>query len=282
MKTIKELIEQSSLFLEEKGIMEPCRQAEDVISDSLGIPRLQLYLQFDRPLTAAEFEQCREKVERRAQGEPTQYIHGEVPFLDSTIKVNADVIIPRPETEILTDKIIQHLSKQNLKDKTLWDLCCGSGCMGIAIKKRFPELNVTLADVSDKALDIARENAKRNEVEVSFLQGDLLEPYNGQRAHYIVCNPPYISEKEYEELSSEVRDYEPKTALLAGKTGLEFYERLTSEFPAYLHPSAKVWFEIGHNQGAAVTQLFLGPPWKSCHLEKDWAGHDRFFSLEIE
>src|SRR5262249_40817956 len=144
------------------------------------------------------------------------------------------------------------------------------------------DLDVVLSDLSPKALEVAQANAQLNGVAVEILQGDLLAPFVGRKAHYVVCNPPYVSEAEYAALSNEVRHFEPIQALLAGRTGLEFYERLAKELPAFLEPSAKVWFEIGTGQGRGVQSLFGNPPWKNCHVGKDWSGHDRFFSLEIE
>jgi release factor glutamine methyltransferase len=282
MKTVLEILQLSAGHLQRKGILQPRRQAEELISDTLGINRLQLYLNHDRPLTESELETCRQRLVRRANHEPAQYIHGEVEFYKCFLKVTPDVLIPRQETEILVDKIVQDLSKIDLTDKILWDLCCGSGCIGIAIKKHYPQLKVILSDFSEKALSIAKENAQRNEVDVEFLQGDLLAPFSGQKADFFVCNPPYVSEAEYAHLEPEVRNYEPAQALIAGPTGLEFYERLAGELSAFLHPHAKGWLEIGAGQGERIKTFFKNHQWKSYRFEQDWAGHDRFFFLEIE
>jgi release factor glutamine methyltransferase len=154
--------------------------------------------------------------------------------------------------------------------------------MGIALKKRFPELTVCLSDISSEALAIAAENASINCVEVELLEGDLLHAFKGRSADFIVCNPPYISEREFSSLDIEVRAHEPRRALIAGESGLEFYERLACELPSYLNPGSKIWFEIGTGQGEAVQKLFQGSFWKNCRVENDWSGHERFFSLEIE
>lgn len=282
MKTLLEVTQLAAEFLQKKGINNPRRQAEEIIGDALDLKRLELYLQFDRPLSDAELDMCRSRLARRVRGEPAQYIRGTVDFLNCKIKVSPAVLIPRQETEILVDKIIKQLSQHNLEGKTLWDVCCGSGCIGIALKKQFPNLNVVLSDVSAEALAIARENAKLNEVEVSFFQGDLLETIKEKRTHYFVCNPPYVSENEFAELDIEVRDFEPRLALIAGPTGLEFYQRLAAGLPSVLEPHGMAWLEIGRGQGAAVKQLFSHACWKLSNFEKDWGGHDRFFFLEIE
>lgn len=282
MKTIQDVLVLSTEHLQKKGIKNPRRQAEEVISDALEITRMALYMRFECPLTEPELIRCREAVMRRAHGEPVQYIRGSVDFLNCCIKVNRNVLIPRPETEILAERIIQELADEDVAGKVLWDVCCGSGCLGIAIKKKIPQLKVVLSDLSEKALAIAKENAESNEVEVTCLQGDLLSPFVGKKADYVVSNPPYISEKELEDLEIEVKKYEPQGALLAGKTGLEFYQRLANELPKYLNNGAQLWLEIGSTQGPAVSSLFSNPPWTSCLIAKDWAGHDRFAFVRMQ
>jgi release factor glutamine methyltransferase len=282
MKTILEILILSADYLKRKGIAHHRRHAEELIADALKITRMGLYLEFDRPLTSVEIDTCRSWLLRRGKGEPLQYIRGEVDFFNCSVKVTPDVLIPRQETEILVDKIVKELETISLNDTVMWDLCCGSGCIGIAIKKRFPQITVILSDISPAALGVAKENAQKNGVEVGFLQGDLLIPFGTKRAHFLVCNPPYVAEHEFDGLDIEVRVYEPRLALLAGSSGLEFYQRLALILHHYLLPSGKVWFEIGDGQGEAVRQLFSKQPWKTCHLEKDWSGRERFFSLEIE
>lgn len=282
MKSLLEILKLSTQYLEQKGISNPRRQAEEVIADALGLKRMELYLQYDRPLVETELELCRSRLARRAKGEPISYIRGEVNFLECSIKVNPNVLIPRQETEILTDKIIQEIKNENLEGKVLWDVCCGSGYIGIALKKHLPQLNVILSDISRPALELARENAKLNNVDVQCLEGDLLTPFKGQRTHYFICNPPYIAEHEFEHLDPEVRNFEPKIALISGPTGFEFYQRLALELPSHLNPHGKAWFEIGKGQGEPIQKIFSSFPWKTCRFEKDWAGHDRFFFLEME
>ncbi len=282
MKTISEIVKLSADFLQKKGIELPKRQAEEIIADALDIKRMQLFLEYDRPLNALELDLCRKNLARRAEGEPAPYIRGFVEFSDCKIEVNKNVLIPRAETEILVENITQILKEKDLSNKSLWDICTGSGCIGIALKKRFPKLKVSATDISELALQVAKQNAERNETSINYFLGDLLKPLKNQKADFLVCNPPYISEKEYFELDREVRDFEPKNALLAGIEGIEIYRTLASELPQFLNPGALVWLEIGWNQGQAVRDLFKGPIWKVCKLEQDWAGHDRFISLEIE
>jgi release factor glutamine methyltransferase len=282
MRQLLEILNLSIDFLKEKGIKNFRQEAQEVISNALNITRLQLYLEYERPLTDLEMKTLREKILRRAKGEPAIYIDGKIDFLNCFFKVTPDVLIPRQETEILTDKIIKFLEKQDLLGKSLWDVCCGSGCIGISIKKKFPQLNVTLSDISSKALAVAKENASKNEVEVNFIEGDLLDPFKNQKTHFFVCNPPYIAQNELASLETEVKDYEPLIALISGESGLEFYQRLAQDLKHHLHSKGCAWFEIGANQGKALTTLFQHKPWINCKVEVDWSDKDRFFFLEIE
>lgn len=282
MKTLLDVLKLSTHYLNEKKIINARRQAEDLLCDALGVSRLQLYLDFERPLDDRELTLCRERLLRCGKKEPLAYIHGQTEFYGAIIRVTPAVLIPRQETEILVDLIARQLEGLDLKGKVLLDLCCGSGCIGIALKKKLPDLHVVLSDCSFEALEVAKDNAQKNLVEVEMLQGDLLEPFSHRKADFIVCNPPYISEGEYPELDDSVRLFEPKLALVAGESGLEYYERLAKELPLHLNASAKVWFEIGYRQGHAVNALFSGDIWKEQKVQSDWSGHDRFFFLQID
>ncbi|HSX10453.1 MAG TPA: peptide chain release factor N(5)-glutamine methyltransferase [Chlamydiales bacterium] len=266
MKTIGEVLKLSQSFLEERKIDRPRRTAEDLLSNVLKLKRLDLYLQFDKPVIDGELALLRDLLKKCGRGEPLEYVIGGLEFFGCWIKTDPRVLIPRPETEILVDLI-----SQRVRSGVLWDLCTGSGCMGIALKKKWPELKVTLSDISADALALAAENAKQNGVEVELVQGDLLDPFRGRKADVIVCNPPYISQSEYDHLSPSVRDFEPKGALLGGERGTEFYERLQRELPPFLNPGAQVFFEIGARQGEALKKLF-----PQGEILPDWAGHPRF------
>lgn len=273
MKTLGEILTLSADFLQKRGIDRPRRQVEELLSYVLKLPRIELYMQYDRPMMELELTQLREAIKRRAEGEPWQYIAGQVEFLGCRIQVNKNVLIPRQETEILADKILKELPATPIE---IWDVCTGSGCIGIALKKKRPDCNVVLSDISLEALAVAKENAAQNGVDIEALQGDLLKPFQGRKADLIVCNPPYIFEKDYSQLDREVRDFEPKIALIGG---LVFYQRLASELQNYLQPGAKVYLEMGTGMGAQVNNLFQGPFWKKKEILSDWASHDRYLVL---
>lgn len=274
MKTIREVLALCVDYLKEHQIASARREAEDLLCDALELKRISLYMNIDQPLIEKELTVCRERLVRRAKGEPLAYIHRQVEFAGCNLYVDPYVLIPRQETEILVEKIAQRLRQFDLKNRVLWDLCCGSGCIGIALKKAFPELKVVLSDISTEAIAVAKKNAERNCVELTFCQGDLLSVFLQKKCHFAVCNPPYISVEEYEGLSCEVKDYEPRQALVAEREGLAFYERLAIEMPHYFESPALLWMEIGYNQAESIKKIFSS--WSSLFIDKDYSGHDRF------
>jgi release factor glutamine methyltransferase len=275
VKTVVEVLKLSTSYLQDRKVERARRMAEELLAHTIGMKRMDLYLQYDRPVDERELTSLRDLLKRAGKGEPVAYILGEVPFHGCTIRVDSRVLIPRPETELLVDLIL----KVN-PQKKIWDLCAGSGCIGIALKKARPDLEVVLADVSFEALELASANARLNQVDVACLHGDLFAPFVGLKADLIVSNPPYISPKEYLDLDPSVRDFEPKTALVAQRDGLAFYERIEAEIKPFLAPGGSLWLEIGCRQGAAVMKIFSGKGWKNQKVMQDWAGKDRFFIAE--
>lgn len=278
MKTLTEVLTASTEYLKKSGVENPRREAEELIAAVLGLKRIELYMQFDRPLVEYELERCREYIKRRSKREPSAYITGNVFLSNVHIKTTRDVLIPRLETEILVEKIAAEFVKNPPSRKVLWDMCTGSGFIAIALKKRFPDLVVIATDISKEALIVAQENALLNQVEITFLEGDLFAPLEGT-CHYFVCNPPYISKNDYKFLSPEVRLFEPLAALDGGESGLEFYERIAEELPRFLMAEGRAWLEIGYDQGGKLKNLFEKGDWKGCLVENDWAGHPRFLSI---
>lgn len=277
-----EALQEIAKVFQNGGVDNAKRQAEELLCDVSNCSRTELYSSEKRLLNQEQWQMVQLWMQQRLKGMPLAYLAGQVQFYGCLIEVNPTVLIPRPETEILVDKIVWYLKKEDVRGKILLDLCCGSGCIGIALKKMFPSLRVYLSDYSKQAIELAMRNAVINETEVTCLQGDLFIPFQGKQAHYFVCNPPYISDDEYVKLDKEVKEYEPQLALVAGPTGLEMYQRLAQELPQYLYPKGVGWLEIGYQQGQSIQSLFQGLPWKKGVVENDWAGHNRFFFLEIE
>ncbi len=282
MITIQEVLSKSQSFLESKGVCHSRRQAEEIISLCLKKQRIDLYMEFDRPLAENELAMIREMLKRRAKREPLQYIQGSVDFFNTTLRVNPSVLIPRQETELLVEKIFKELSTKDLKNKVLWDIGTGSGAIAISLKKALPDLTVVASDLSEEALEVAKGNAKAENVEIQFVKGFLLEPFNGQKADFIVSNPPYIAEAEFQSLEEEVKNYESKMSLVAGKSGLELYQLLAQGLKQYLKKPAKVWLEIGYKQGEALKEVFKAEGFDKAYFEKDYSLNDRFFFLELE
>lgn len=276
MRPLGEVLQLSTRFLQERKIDRPRRLVEELLAHLLKCKRINLYMQFDRPLEEGELITLREWLKRAAQNEPVEYITGVVEFFGCSIKVDSRVLIPRPETELL----VEHIAKKMTHQKSLWDVCTGSGCIGIALKKKFPQLDVSVSDISSDALVLAKENAEENGVEVKICKGDLLTPFKGKFTDLLVCNPPYVTSSEFLNLDLSVRIFEPKLALVGGDEGLDFYRRLSAEIPGYLNPGGQVFLEIGWAQGKAIQEIFASPIWRSTQLVQDLSGKDRFFFLE--
>lgn len=230
--TILEIINKTTNFFKQKNIDDPRLSTERLLSALLNIDRVQLYLQYDRLLTKKETELFRDYIRRRAQNEPLQYIIGETEFMGLRLQVNPDVLIPRPETEILAEKILSLRESQSLQNPTIWDIGTGSGCIAVSLAYFWPECKILASDVSKPSLQVAEQNAVLNGVndKIRFIQHDILndpvESFN--QSDIIVSNPPYISLDEYSNLGDEVRLFEPKIALTDNAEGLTFYEKIFS------------------------------------------------------
>jgi len=282
MISVKEALQKAVKILQEHDVLKPKFSAEVLLAHVLNIKPLDIYGCFGEVLEDEQIKQYNLLVARRSKKEPLEYILGEVLFCGSKIMVNKNVLIPRVETEYWVNWAIEIIKHGNITNKVAYDLCCGSGAIAIALKKCLPEINVCMSDISEEALEVGRKNCKKNNVNITIRKGDFFDPFKGEKTDFIFCNPPYVSQDEYFALSKEVRDFEPKIALLAEHNGLIFYETLAKEAFHYLNPKGKLFFEIGYNQGETVFDLFKNGPWKRIEKNKDLSGHDRFFFLEIE
>jgi release factor glutamine methyltransferase len=230
--TIIELLNRSSKYLKEKHIENPRLNAEQLLARVLGLDRVQLYLQYDRQLIPQETTCYREYIRRRTTNEPLQYILGETEFMGYLFKVAPGVLIPRPETELLVEKVLQLRETIQTPHPCLWDIGTGSGCIAISLALNWKECTVIGTDISDEALIQAQNNARMHKVDESirFIKHDVLnelQPLSVQ-ADIILSNPPYISKKEFEALNEEIRMYEPPEALTDGGDGLLFYKKIFS------------------------------------------------------
>ncbi|WP_100933994.1 peptide chain release factor N(5)-glutamine methyltransferase [Candidatus Chlamydia corallus] len=275
---IKKALEEGAAYLNYYGVPLSDCEALYMLMDLLGVSSKAKLLDLAE-IDQTMLEEYRKRLSLRGQRCPTAYVHGTVSFLGLRLQVDSRVLIPRTETELLAEHIIDYLSSHS-KIQTFYDICCGSGCLGLAIKKRCPYIDVVLSDICPQAVAVANDNAKRNGLDVKILLGDLSSPYVSP-ADAFVCNPPYLSFNEIIHTDPEVRCYEPWKALIGGATGLEFYERIAQELPRILTPTGLGWLEIGSSQGKSVKNIFLKNG--ICgRLYQDFSGRDRIFFLEMD
>jgi release factor glutamine methyltransferase len=277
MLTLLEIIKKTTEFLDAKGVDNPRLNAELLIGHALGLPRMQLYLQFDRLLTVPELDKIRPLVKRRSQREPLQYILGEQEFFHIKLKVDRRALIPRPETEQLCEVITQLLPQSPL---TILDLGTGSGAIALALAAFYPQATVTGVERSAEALALARENAAALglEARTRLLASDwfaALEP--GAQFDLIVANPPYLSEAEAAGTAPEVRAYEPLVALSPGPDGTEALARILAEAPRYLGAGGLLALETGIDQHGKLRDLATAAGFGRIESRRDLKGSDRHF-----
>lgn len=276
-----EVIQRSTEFLGKKGVDSPRLQTELLLAHWLKLPRMQLYLNFERPLAAEQLDGFREWIRRRGQREPLQHIIGSTCFCGFDIAVNRQVLIPRPETELLAERgwgFLQQLSTGNRPPPTALDFGAGSGCLAIALASHCPAAQVFACDICPEALALAKQNAARNGVaeRVAFFEGDGLGALPAEaRFDLIVANPPYISSTEIPTLQPEVRDYDPRRALDGGPDGLEFFRRLAGEAAAVLQPEGKMMLEFGDGQAEPLRALFQQQNWVVESIVADYTQRPR-------
>ncbi|MCQ2556684.1 peptide chain release factor N(5)-glutamine methyltransferase [Ligilactobacillus equi] len=244
----------------------------------LGYDQTQYLMNLRTELTPKQYQAFKAAVTKYAQGYPVQYILGQADFFGLTLKVTADTLIPRVETQDLVELILSQHSESQLK---VADIGTGTGAIGLALKANRPDWQVTLTDLSPQTLAVAQENARNLNLDVIAKPGDLLAPLVGQKYHLLVSNPPYIAEEEESVMDQSVIDYEPHLALFAEDGGLAIYKRLAQELTLdLLEPQAHLYLEIGYQQGPAVKALFEAHfPQAKVEIYQDLAGKDRMIEV---
>lgn len=232
-------------------------ETELLFTEALGCGRLSLYLNKGQALAKERSLFISSVLKRRFSGEPIQYILGKAEFMGLEFKVTPDVLIPRPETEILVEKAIGIVQSSEFKVHGVLDLCTGSGCIAISLAKSIKSLTIDATDISPAAIEIAKENAILNDVEVNFLESDLFPDHELYAMNYelIISNPPYVLTAEIDRLQPEVR-YEPRISLDGGRDGLDFYRRIISQSPDHLKSGGMLIMEIGSGQSGPVRNIF--------------------------
>jgi release factor glutamine methyltransferase len=274
---IYEALTQARCFLEQSACPNPRLDAERLLCTSLGSNHSYLAAHSRDDLGASELESFFMLVQKRCAGMPVQYIVGIQEFRGLEFEVTPDVLIPRPETEILVEEVLTSLQAGT---PTLADVGTGSGCVAVTLALERPDARVFAIDLSDAALEVARRNARKHGVEgrIRFLQGDLLAPLSlllpNEVADCICSNPPYVAERDLSTLQREVRDWEPRLALSAGAEGLQVIRRLVPQALRILRPRGFLIFEIGYNQQERISSLF-SEGWQSIRLREDLSGIPR-------
>lgn len=269
--TIRSVLAWTKEHLAGKGVENPRLETEWILAAALGVDRVGLYIDFEKPLTDPELAVIREMVSRRARREPLQYILGSQEFAGLDFLVTPAVLIPRHDTEILLEEALARLHGTG----RLLDVGTGSGCLAITLASRLPGLSVTATDISPEALAVARENARRHGVSLRFVEGDLFTPLEGERFSMIVSNPPYIPLPDFPTLQPEVREYEPRTALDGGEDGLSCYRRLVPGAIDHLTPGGWLLVEVGIGEADRVRELFASSGFCDIVTAIDTAGIER-------
>ena len=268
--TYREAIETGTRILQKENIADAKIDAWYLLQMACKIDRNFYYLHEEDELTAEQQSEYESTVHKRAEHVPLQYIIGEQEFMGLKFKVNSNVLIPRQDTETLVEEALR-IAKPGMR---VLDLCTGSGCIIISLAKNVADISCTGSDISKQALLVAKENAKANEVEVEWERSDLFENISGT-FDLIVSNPPYIPTGEIPGLMPEVRDFEPVDALDGKEDGLYFYRIITEKSPEYLTSDGYLYFEIGYDQGEAVSAMMRQCGYTQVEVIKDLAGNDR-------
>ena len=276
--TVLEAIQKSADFLGKKGVESSRLNAELLLAHQLKLPRMKLYLNFERVLNAAETDGYRELVKRRGLREPLQHITGSTLFCGCEISVSRHALVPRPETELLAELGWQFLATCNLQPATALDFGTGTGCIAIALAVKSPDAKIFALDLSADALALAKQNAANNKAteRIEFLQSDGFDALPGvAQFDLIISNPPYIASAEIATLEPEVKDFDPLAALDGGVDGLVFYRRLTKESAAFLKPDGKIMVEFGDDQADAIKKIFESEMWIVEAVQEDYSHRAR-------
>ena len=273
-RTFRDVLSEAAAVLKGAGVPEPENDAWLLFRKNFRTDRGNYLLNADvlQELSGEDFGQFQEELELRRRRIPLQHILGETEFMGLPFRVNENVLIPRPDTETLAELVLKNTQERT--NLSLLDLCTGSGCLAVSLARLGNFTRVAAADISGEALQVAKENAARNGVDITFSCGDLFEGVEG-RFDVIVSNPPYIPAKVIDGLEPEVKDHEPGIALNGGEDGLTFYRRIAGQSPRFFTPGGALYLEIGYDQGDAVQGILAENGFTGIRLEKDLSGNDR-------
>jgi len=261
MYRILDIISLSADYLKARRVPQPRLNAELLLSDVLGKSRIELYVEYDKPVAEPQLSALRKLLKARGTHKPIQYILGKTEFFSLPFLIAEGVFVPRPETEILVQEVVNHIKSISAEEVVVFDVGTGCGCIAVSVAHSFQKCRVYASDISPEAVSLTKRNAEKNGVaeRIVVLRGDLFEPFNNSgapKADVIVSNPPYIPEEGWESLPAEVRFFEPRVSLLGGKGGLDFLRRIINSAEFFLKPGGKVFLEIGEGQRDPVMAFF--------------------------
>ena len=277
--TIKEAITKGMIMLKSNNIDSPKLKARLLLQYILDKPRQYIIVYDNKEIDKKQQWEYFVNIEKITKGIPLQHITHKQEFMKMDFFVNEDVLIPRQDTEILVEEVIKIAKKKN-RPKIL-DLCTGSGAIAISLKKFVPNSDVYAVDISEKALEIPRKNARKLEADVKFIKSNLFENLKKEKFDIIVSNPPYIKREDIMNLSEEVKN-EPQIALDGGIDGLDFYKKISEQAIEYLKLDSYLCFEIGYNQKNEVIQIIENKHiYKNVYSKKDLYGNDRIVIAQV-
>ena len=279
--TIKELLNQAVIMLKNENIDAPKNKARMLLQATLKKSREYLMIYDNKEVENIDRDRYIKNVKRLILGEPLQYITGIQEFMKLNFLVTKDVLIPRPDTEILVEEVIR--KAENIPNPVILDLCTGSGAIAVSLAKYIKNVHICAVDISSKALEIAKKNAELNGVKnnIEFIESNLFDKIKERKFDIIVSNPPYIETETIKTLSKDVQN-EPKIALDGGKDGLDFYRKIADSGSKYLNRQGYICLEIGYNQRIAVRQILENKKrYVNINCIKDLCGNDRVITAQI-
>lgn len=279
--TIKELLNQAVIMLKNENIDVPKNKARMLLQATLKKSREYLMIYDNKEVENIDRDRYIKNVKRLILGEPLQYITGIQEFMKLNFLVTKDVLIPRPDTEILVEEVIR--KAENISNPIILDLCTGSGAIAVSLAKYIKNVHICAVDISSKALEIAKKNAELNGVKnnIEFIESNLFDKIKERKFDIIVSNPPYIETETIKTLSKDVQS-EPKIALDGGKDGLDFYRKIADSGSKYLNRQGYICIEIGYNQRIAVRQILENKKrYVNINCIKDLCGNDRVITAQI-
>jgi len=277
--TIKQAITKGMIMLKSNNVESPKLKARLLLQYVLDKPRQYIIVYDNKEIDKQQQWQYFVNIEKLTKGIPLQHITHRQEFMKMDFFVDENVLIPRPDTEILVEEVIKIAQKYD--SPRILDLCTGSGAIAISLKKFVPNADITAVDISEKALEIAQKNAKKLETKINFLKSDLFDKLDNKKFDIIVSNPPYIRKDEIKKLSEEVQK-EPKIALDGGEDGLDFYRIIAEQAINYLKTGSFLCFEIGYNQKNDVIKIIEDEQnYKNTYCKKDLYGNDRIIITQV-